>query len=154
MMKKWWIVALVITLALSLTSCSKKRDGLVAGEGQGFGFGYCDGELGQFDVYVIPVNGNPGRYELSIIPVQVRAGDIVRIAIANSSLAYREMVSQVVVNPDVEIQAGFVNFSDFQFYDILAIRPAEPGTNFLDGSSNVDAICELPLPLDSLGNPL
>src|SRR5688572_30234338 len=128
-MKKICFIVFVMTLALSLTSCAKKKSSLLTGA-PGYGFGYCDGSLGQFDIYVIPVNNQPGIYQVSVIPYQVIPGDIVRIAIANSSLSYRELVNQTVVNPNVEIQAGYITDSDLQFYDILAIRPAEPGTNF------------------------
>jgi len=101
MMHKWWTVALVLTLALSLTSCSSKKRRLLTG-GQGFGFGYCDGTLGSFDVYVIPSVGNPGLYAVSIIPVQpAQPGDIIRVAVANSSLAHKVLVDQAVVQAEV-----------------------------------------------------
>lgn len=147
MVKKWWVLALVFTLALSLTSCSSKKRNLNAGNPNGFG--YCDGTLGSFDIYVVASPSNAGLYELSVIPVSLDApGDIVRVAVANNSLAYKEMVTQVVVNPQQEIFAGYLTVSDLQNYDILAITPYEPGVSFLEGTAEKDAICSVPLPGD------
>ena len=143
MMKKWWIPVLVITLALSLTSCAKKRDRLL---GNNYGFGYCDGALGSFDVYLIPVQGNNVSYELTIVPFDVLAGSIVRIAIMNEQMIFRQLISEVVINPNVEIQAGIITQADLEFYSVLAIRPSEPGTDFLGGTAVEDAVCNLPLP--------
>src|ERR1700733_3083375 len=89
MWKRWWKFALVITLALSLTSCSTKAP-LVSGTN--YGFGYCDdqnwvtsqGVSGpvSYDVYVIPMG--TGTYQLAIIPIQVNAGDLIKITLTNN----------------------------------------------------------------------
>jgi len=138
--KKWWVLALVVTLALSLTSCSKKR-----GDLQGdFGFGYCDGTLGSFDVYVIPES--PGTYELVIIPFQVTPGDIVTIAIVNSAtIAFNVVVPETAINPETEISTRITE-ADLANFDVLAIRPATAGQSFIDGNPAADAVCALPLP--------
>src|SRR5690606_24715452 len=98
-MKKWWVVAAVLSLAIVLTSCSNKGKGTV-----GYAYGQCDGTMGNFDIYVIPSKAQTGLYEVSVIPYTVaKAGDIVNVTIANRSLNYKELVNQVVIQPDVEI---------------------------------------------------
>lgn len=142
MMKRWWIVALVFTLALSLTSCSRKS--LIPQSG--YGLGYCDGTLGSFDVYVYPTSTS-GIYQVSVIPVSLDApGDIVSITVANQSLQYRELQTQVVVNQDMEILAGTLTDKELESYDILAITPYQPGVTFLEATPEKDAVCRLPLP--------
>lgn len=144
MMKRWWLVALVFTLALSLTSCSRKalQEGTPT-----YGLAYCDGDLGSYDVYVYET-GN-GLYGVSVIPVSVNSGDIVSIVVANQSLAYKELQSEVVVNSDREIMAGTLTDTELETYDILAISAWEQGVTFLErtGAAN---FCYLPLPGDGL----
>jgi hypothetical protein len=145
MMKRWWIVALVFTLALSLTSCSRKS--LIPQSG--YGLGYCDGTLGSFDVYVYQTS-TAGIYQVSIIPVQLDApGDIVSVVVANQSLQYRELQTQVVVNNDMEILVGTLTDTELEAYDILAITPYQPGVTFLEATPEKDAVCRLPLPGDT-----
>jgi len=156
MMKRWWVLALVFTLALSLTSCTKKKTNL---SGSDYGFGYCDGTMGNFDVYVIPSTSNPGLYELSIIPIQVATeGEIVKVNVLNSGLPYKEMVSQVVLQTEQEIFAGFLSESELQNYDTLAITPYDPSqainTDFPYQNNNDDAICSLPIPGYNTGDEL
>ena len=144
MMKRWWVLALVFTLALSLTSCSKRKKQLQTAD---YGFGYCDGTIGSFDIYVIPSKSSPGMYELSIIPVQLDApGDIAKITIASQNLSYKEVVPQVVLQNEQEIFAGNITESDLQNYEILAITPWEAGVTFLEQETDKDALCSLPLP--------
>lgn len=152
MLKRWWVLALVFTLALSLTSCSKKKSDLMAAN---YGFGYCDGTLGSFDVYVIP-NAN-GLYELSIIPVSVNAGDIVKVHLVSSSRSFKEMVTQVVLQNDLEINAGTVTPTEIYAYEAIAITPWDPSQgdqNVLDQQFEKDAICEFPIPPQESGNGL
>jgi len=148
--KRWWILALVFTLALSLTSCSKKKKAV----GPNYGFTYCDGTLGSFDVYVIPKQGTTGYYELSIIPVQLDdPGDIVQVTIANGSRAYKSLVHQVVAVNDQEIYAGTLSEADLDGYDILDISLFDgSGVGYLEQAPAKYATCELPLPGDDLSN--
>jgi hypothetical protein len=145
MLKRWWKFALVITLALSLTSCGKKAP---LQQQADYGFGYCDGSLGQFDVYVIPLDA--GQYQLSVIPVSVNSGDIVSLTIANQqNLAYRPVANQVVVYPNQEINGGNLTDGDLMNYNILAITPYDPsGQPWTSQQAAYDAICNLPLPND------
>ncbi len=159
MMKRWWVLALVFTLALSLTSCTKKKSNLF---GSDYGFGYCDGTMGNFDVYVIPSASNSGLFEVSIIPVQVaQEGDIVKVNVLNQGLPYKELVSQVVLQTDQEIFAGFLTEQEINTYDTIAITPYDPNqalqTDFPYQNNEKDAICSLPMPGfatgDELGTP-
>ncbi|MCB0416491.1 MAG: hypothetical protein H6617_08205 [Bdellovibrionaceae bacterium] len=139
--RKWWVLALVLTLALSLTSCSKKRSNLLSNS---FGFGYCDGNLGSFDVYTIP-KGNGVDVDLVVIPYQATNGDIIQIGIVNSSAtAYKVTTYQATVQVDAEI-SSMITISDIANYQVLAIRPFTTG-GFLDNTGGVDAICALPVP--------
>lgn len=149
-MKKWWVLALLCTLALSLTSCSKKKNDLLGGNNN-FQVVAVDGNLGNFDAYLIPT-ANQGLYELVIMPVAVQPGDIVSIAIANnSSAAYRVVVPQAVVNPDQEIFAGNITDGDLANFDLIAIVPFS-NSCFLCGTTGLSATGELPLPGSSIGN--
>lgn len=156
MMKRWWVLALVFTLALSLTSCSKKKTNL---QGSDYGFGYCDGTMGNFDVYVIPSTSNPGLYEVSIIPIQVASeGQVIKVNVLNQGLPYKELVSKVTLITESEIFAGFLTESELNNYDTLAITPYDPNqelqADFTQQNNETDAICSLPLPGYNTGDEL
>jgi hypothetical protein len=143
MMKRWWMVALVFTLALSLTSCSRKA----LAPQTGYGLGYCDGTLGSFDVYVYQTS-TAGIYQVSVIPVSLdQPGDIVSITVANASLAYKVLQNQVVLFNDNEILAGTLTDTELELYDQLAITPYDSsGATWLEQAPEKDAVCYLPLP--------
>jgi len=145
MMKRWWITALVFTLALSLTSCAKKSLNI-----QAYAYGQlpCDGTLGNFDVYLIAGQTGStynGSYMLAIVPITLDdPGDIISVTITNSSLAYRTLIDQVVVNPSQEIDAGPLTDADINTYDILALTPYQAGVPFAGQENGKDAICYIP----------
>jgi len=143
MMKRWWMVALVFALALSLTSCSRKS--LVPQNG--YGLGYCDGTLGSFDVYVYP-SSTSGLYQVSVIPVSLDAeGDIVTMATANSSdMSYKVLQTEVVVYSNQEILAGTLTDTELEHFDKFAISSYVPGVAWAEQQPEKDAICWLPLP--------
>ncbi len=143
-MKRWWMVALVFTLALSLTSCSRKSLAPQSGRGEGF----CQGSIGTFAIYVWETR-TPGIYQVSIIPKTLDdASDIVSITVAKQNLQYRELQSQVVLNIDNEIFVGTLTDSELENYEMLAITPFQPGVTFLQATPEKDALCRLPLPGD------
>ncbi len=147
MMKRLWVMALLLTLALSLTSCSSKKQ---FSGGQDYGYTFCQGTLGTFDVYVIPSKADPTLYELSIIPVQLDApGDIVQVSVASQSLSYRQMLPQVVVQEGEEIFGGNLTDNDLNTFNMLAITPFDPSNNFLQSNSEKETICNLPQPGDT-----
>jgi hypothetical protein len=155
-MKRWWMIALVFTAALSLTSCAKRKVNL---QDYSYGYGQCDTSqggypLGQFDVYTIRSASYGGLYELSIIPVVLDLpGDVVMITIANSSLAYKDLVNQVTVMQDSEINAGILTEGDLNTYDVLSIgTPPQPTVPFPDRNFDKDVLCYVPLPGDGINN--
>lgn len=148
-MKKWWIIALVFTLALSLTSCAKKRE-----TQNSQGFGYCDGTMGQIDVYVKVRSGDNTRFDLVLVPYTVAApGDIVSVTVVQkATYQYKEMVSQVVLNPSQQVLAGTLTKGELDTYDVLAITSYQPGVNFLQANPAKSAVCTLPYIGDNLTN--
>lgn len=146
--RKWWLIALVMTLAMSLTSCANRQRMNYAD----YGWLPCQGPLGYFEVYVINSPTQPGTYQLSVIPVSVsQPGDIVTVTVANRSNAYQEKVSQVVLVPNQEIAAGYLTQSDLSTFKTVAITPFQAGANFLDASTPYDTYCSLPGLGDGVG---
>jgi hypothetical protein len=147
-MRKWWLMVLVGTLALSLTSCAKRKLYSLSGP---YGFTQCDGTGWTFDVYTVRSQSQYGSYDLVIMPVSVDTpGDIASITIANSNQAYKQLVSQVVLNPNQEIDAGMISSSDLTNYPILAITPFDSTNNFVSSTPQKSAYCYIPLPGDGL----
>ncbi|MBY0370794.1 hypothetical protein K2X33_08910 [bacterium] len=140
-MKKWWMIAAVFALALSLTSCSRR------GSSSNYGLNYCDGTMGQFDVYTVAVPNQPGTYKVVVDPISLSAaGDVVSITVVNqTSLAYKELVQQVVVYVNQRITAGYISEAELQNYNLIAITTYMPGVDFLGAQPAKDAICGLPL---------
>ncbi len=144
--KRWWVLVLVFALALSLTSCAKKKAKTVAN----YGYTQCDGTMGAFDAYVIPSKFDVTKYEVSIVPIQLDvAGDIATITVANTSLMYKTMQTEIVLNNNSPIFAGYLDSSEVETYDTLAILPYEPGVPFLEADPEKATICTLPLPGES-----
>jgi hypothetical protein len=105
----------------------------------------CKGSIGLFAVHLIPSSGKEaGVFELYIIPAAVEKGDIASIVIANEKLEYKQLVSQVVLEDDKEIFAGYVNSSDLNKFENLRIVTSDPERDFLNAIHQKDAICQLP----------
>lgn len=152
MMKRWWVLAVLLTLALSLTSCS---GGPALNDGSDYGYVQCQGSLGVFDVYLTPSKADPTLFELSIVPAQVtNPGDIISVTAANSqTLSYRPLVTQATADDNVEIFGGDLTENDLQVFNEIAITSfVDGGTNFLAANSAADAICAIPQPGDDGGN--
>ncbi|MCX6102441.1 MAG: hypothetical protein NT000_04165 [Proteobacteria bacterium] len=144
MMRRWWLMALVSTLALSLTSCAKRRNYNLSGD---YGYVQCDGTNWSFDVYTFRSQSQNGGYDLVIMPVSIDTpGDIASVTIANSNQAYKQLVSQIVLNPEQEISAGTLSAADFNNYPILAITPFDPSSNFVSQNSTKSTFCNIPVP--------
>lgn len=153
-MKKWWVTALVFTLALSLTSCSKKKKEVLQSS---FGYRTCDNSMdigdnqtpgiGQFDVYLQKSSSNPGMYELFLTVIQpANSGDIVSITVFSSQTnGYKQMVSQIVLDgPDQEINVGMLSTQEANLYDIIAITPFDGTTSVAFQSSQQANFCYIP----------
>ncbi len=157
--KRWWVLALVCTLALSLTSCSKKKKDI---QGNDYGFSdkcsssSADGQIGRFEVYVFPSETRKGMYDISIMPVELeRPGYPVKIYLFNqSTLQHDELKSEYVLT-DKEITLGPISEADLSAFDSIYIVQHEAGVSFLDMTPEKEALCELPLPPGSqLGQTL
>jgi hypothetical protein len=147
MIKKWWVPALVFTLALSLTSCSSSTPSLQNG---GQAFAQCNGDYWSFDVYVEPSTQSPGEYELRLYPVSLNEpGDLAQIVIANNSGAYEVLKPEVTLEPSQEIFYSPLSASDLTNYDVLVISPYQPGVSFLQTNGTNSTFCTLPPPLSS-----
>jgi hypothetical protein len=142
-MKKWWMIAAVFALALSLTSCSRRGSGSFAN----YGLSFCDGTMGQIDVYTILVPGQPGNNKIVIIPASLSApGDIVTITVASQSTKlYKTLLSEVALEVDQQVVAGYLTDAELQQYDEIAITSYTPGVDFLSSNPAKDSICSLPL---------
>jgi hypothetical protein len=140
--KKWWIIAVVFALALSLTSCSSRAR-------QNLAFGIndeCIGTMGEIDIYTIPVQGQLGYYKIVIIPATLTSpGDVATITAVNqSTLAYKTLSPEVVLNVDQEITAGFLSETELASFDLIAITSFVGGIDFLSANPAKDAICWTP----------
>ena len=151
MMKRWWLVAFVFALALTLTSCSRKKTTNL----QQAAALPCQGSIGDFDVWVVRSSAQAGMYQLIVIPVALsQPGDIASITIASSSSGeFRQVVNQVVLNNQSEVQAGNLTEYDLNLYDKLAITLYDGVNDFTNTSSEVDAVCDIPYPDGSNQTP-
>jgi hypothetical protein len=132
-----------LALLVALMGCAKPKLDV---QQYSYGYGHCDGTLGSFDVYLLlNSQGGGGTYQIAIIPVSMNSpGDIISVTITNSSLAYKQLVEQVVATPDQEIDAGAITAADLQNYNILALTPFQPGVSFPDAQNSSDALCYIP----------
>ncbi len=154
-MKKWWVTVLVLTLALSLTSCSKKKkDTLQAG----LGYRICDNSMdvgdnqtpsiGSFDVYIERSANNSGMFDLYMDLVQpAEAGDIVSVTImSNSTGGYRQMIREIVLSSSGQrIIVGSLTAQDAEIYDLIAITPFDSTTSFAEQIPQKANFCYIPL---------
>lgn len=138
-------VALVVLVAvITLSGCSRKRT-----TSSNYGLSYCDGPLGQFDVYTIPNAG--GLYDVYVVPYRVTSpGDRVTIGIANGGLdSQRTLVSEVVIQNDQEILAGSISGNELMDKEMLGIKLFSASSQSLLGDRQNDNYCSLPMPGDS-----
>src|SRR3954471_10905137 len=99
MAKKWLIIAAILSFATGLTtSCAKKKKDLLLAD---YGFGYCDGSIGSFDLYLIKSKSQAGMYELSFVVAKAdQPGEVASIYIANRNLSYKAMIQEVVLEDE------------------------------------------------------
>jgi hypothetical protein len=159
-MKKWWMIALVFALALSLTSCAKKRETQSTQ-----GFTQCDSSLnqsvqslGQIDVYTRKIVGQQNRYELIVVPIQLaQPGDVVDIHVVNkASFQFLPMIQGTSLDNNQPLVAGTLTQADIDNFDVVTITYYQPGLDFLSilrGTNPQKAnVCTLPYPGDNLTN--
>jgi hypothetical protein len=137
---KWWVLVLVATLALSLTSCGKKRSSWLTSGG-----GYeCDGSMGYFGVSTVPY-GNQGLYQVRLVVFQPdQEGDIVSVTLTDSySGAYRNLINGLVIQSNKEVMVGVITEDELASYDTLSITPAFDGV-WANQVADKYNDCELP----------
>lgn len=141
MMKKWWLIAVVFTLALSLTSCSSRSNYA----DQNFGYAECNsGTLGYFDVYTI-ANSN-STFNVVVVPYQVfTQGVSYTFGLENSYTGY-PAAQDVTPVQDQEILVATITAAQLQNYTWIRIGPYQAGVPYLSSSADNDVVCELPLP--------
>jgi hypothetical protein len=142
MMKRWWLIAIVFTLALSLTSCANKP-----GNGTNFGYVACDSEvLGQFDVYTIASGSSGGQYSVVVVPYQVfTQGVSYTIGLENIYTGFPAL-SDITPVQDQEILVRELTAAELQNYTHIRIGPYQASIPYLQGAPDNDLVCELPLP--------
>lgn len=148
-MKKWCMIAVVFALAMSLTSCARRKpDGLLST----YGLSNCyqplgSYALGQFDVWTFPVSGQSGTYKIVVIPYGMDAeGDVIAVHVVNSStLQYKPLVTETSAYVDQEIVAGYLSEAELNSYDRIVISSADPSKDFMNANPEKDVSCTLPL---------
>lgn len=146
-MRKWWLMALMLTLALSLTSCAKRK---LYNQNSNYGFSQCDSTNWQFDVYLFKSTTKVGYYDIVIMPAYIDTpGDIATVTIANNQNGgYRQLINQVVLYANQEIDAGSISNADLNSYPILAITSFDATTNWAQATPAKASYCYLPIPGD------
>lgn len=139
--KRWWIVALVFTLALSLTSCAKRKKEPFIGDG----LSSCEGNLGSFYIAVRP-QGVSGLYQILVEPVGLdEPGDIAQITLVNGDNSYKPLLKEVVLVPNQVIYAGTVSEDDLDSYNYVDISLIDDtGAGYLDQAPEKVSTCDLP----------
>ncbi len=136
MMKKWWILAVVLTLALSLTSCSGGSDTSLQGSAQ-----TCTGNQGTFDL-VLNSAGN-GTYNLELDPEEVtQEGIITEIALVDSSGDYKVVDQEESLFSGRPVNISNIAASDLQNFSYLVIANYNPQVKFLQMTN--PEFCTLP----------
>lgn len=140
---RWWMMALMAMLALVLTSCGKKSTLT-----NNYGWSKCVGTMGELDVYTVPSKADPTRYEVFVIPIKLTAaGDVATATVVNQqSLAYKELVNQVVLFDQQEIFLGYLSKGELSTYDVIGITSYQAGVSFLQANPARSAFCSLPIP--------
>ena len=130
-------------LSLSLTSCGRAATL--------YGATTCDQTtLGDFDIYVIPVDQSSGVYQISVIPAGLfQQQEIVTIAVADSQNPegnHQVLIEQTALSVDQETVAGLLTASALNQFDTLVMGTSTPGVPFINSSPARVAVCSLPLP--------
>jgi hypothetical protein len=153
------VFILSLISVLLILGCDKKQEGppdTTKGPAVQFtgvvrnGFGYCDGQLGLFSLYVTEkeVVGGDNLFEITLIPTQLNniAGPV-SIIVANvvdSKLDYEIMLAAYSLTEKLTVNVGTLKKADWERFSVLAVSQCSTGS-FPDceGSLNV---CLLPDP--------
>lgn len=150
--KKWWLLAVVFTLAMSLTSCSSKtKKQLQSGQL----FSQCTGNYYSFDIYVLPDTSSGSSYMVAVVPQDVNeAGDQVTISFGSTNGTYQTKENDVALIPGQEIDIRTTLY-ELQTYNILTVVPVFEQANPPAGQriSEKTTLCEIPVPGTTQSNP-
>ena len=132
--KKWWMIVLVATLALSLTSCGRRRTNLLSGGIQ------CAGDLGDFDVALYPAGNN--QFEVVIVPYEAYADEI-SFSVGQYDGTERTLSTLTFNNAESqEYSVGFMTMAEvYSGFDTLWLDGY-----FSNGQPAGQLDCMLPLP--------
>lgn len=146
MLKKWWLMAVVLTLAMSLTSCStkKKTRALQSGE-------YYNACGGGYPVeVVVQPTGQRDMYNVIIVPTNQNRGDQVAIGFGSSMGTCDDRKSSVAMIPGQEIVIPSVSLYEMSTYPILVIAPnyvGDPLSSVCEREeSELTTYCQIPVP--------
>lgn len=144
MVKKWWVLVLVMTLAMSLTSCgSKKKTNLTSAQG----WTECSGTLGDFFVIVEKSPGRAGFYDLYVEVVQAaQDGDFAAVSIYSGGGSPRVLDSQLGLYTGEENYVGSITEQQLYDYDevLLTGVPTNATGPVALQSSSAFTSCDLP----------
>lgn len=147
MIKKFWILAVVFTLALSLTSCSSGK-GNYSGGNSGLD---CSGPKDSF--YVEIVQGSGSAYDLVLTPTQVSTeGVLAQIALLGDTvnqLQVKENMVTLYTGLPIHISVTLDDLQNFRSIGVGHMNLNQPNQAFTQMAAG--AICQLPLPGDGYG---
>jgi hypothetical protein len=154
---KWLILALVVTLALSLTSCGGRNKNI----GSGAAYLNCN-DNGNLDIYVQPSSQGSDYFQIVIDPQSLNTENIVaQVALAAESgqNLSSQVISQGTVDSGVQIYSRPINYNELATYTHIVITPAYDGNGTplsvrqgLEQYRQYSSVCELPFPGDGSAN--
>lgn len=150
-MKKWWMIAVVFALAMSLTSCSRRNN--MSGNAN-FGWNFLCGtnqegenNVGNYDIYVEKAQGRAGLNDVHIAVASLDTpGDTVEVWIVRSGNINdnKQILGSVTLMTGAEIYVGTVSDAELEQYDLLVLKTPTPGVPFLMSNPEKYAQCTLP----------
>lgn len=149
MVKKWWVLVLVMTLAMSLTSCGRKKNTNLLGSN---GWTWCSGDMGDFFVITEVAAGRAGFYDVWVeVDAAAADGDLVSIAITQGGYYPQVKQSNVTVYSGAQIYLGQITENDLYSFDTVEIKgvPQNSGGVAYPYQQSAMTECDLPFIGDS-----
>lgn len=127
------------TQAPSLEDRLKQVDGV-------YGYGAsCEGPLGTFKVYVLPLDSKDlkGDYEIWLNPSELKFKEAIDVAVANKDLTYK-IVGTHSFEEKKPVLAGHLSRAELERFDLLNLVAKQKGLNLLQVPADKGNVCELP----------
>jgi hypothetical protein len=107
---------------------------------------FCDGTMGQFDLYYYADPSQAGSRKITIIPRSLDlAGDVATVTVVNKvTFEYKSMVNSITLQSNAKFGVGTLSHGEVAKYNVIAITSYQPGVNFLTANPARSAICMLP----------